>query len=208
MRDVLLACECLPAYGDSMLSLMNAVMRHGNARPEIALTGDRLGRLGHPVQMIWGDRDPFGPLPVARRAAAILPDAELHVVPGGHARRSAAPGRSACSRGGSSPATPAPGDRWPLLAAPVTSGQQPKENGYHDRPGTDIEQLRDAWDAIAPRYDEYITPQSIQRGEDALRGVDVQPGTRFLDVAAGSGALSIPAARRGARVIASASPRP
>jgi ubiquinone/menaquinone biosynthesis C-methylase UbiE len=64
------------------------------------------------------------------------------------------------------------------------------------------EQLRDAWDAIAAGYDEYITPLSIRHGQEALRRVDVRPGTRFLDVAAGSGALSIPAARRGARVTA------
>jgi ubiquinone/menaquinone biosynthesis C-methylase UbiE len=38
--------------------------------------------------------------------------------------------------------------------------------------------------------------------EDALRRVGLRPGMRFLDVAAGSGALSIPAARLGAQVVA------
>jgi SAM-dependent methyltransferase len=65
-----------------------------------------------------------------------------------------------------------------------------------------LEQTRDAWDAIAPGFDEFITPQSISHGEHALGGLDIGPGTRFLDVAAGSGALSIPAARRGAQVVA------
>ncbi len=64
------------------------------------------------------------------------------------------------------------------------------------------EQLRDAWETIAPGFDEHVTPLSIRLGEDVLRGLDVGPGTRFLDVAAGSGALSIPAARRGADVVA------
>lgn len=85
IRDELLACERLPAYGPSMLSLMNAVMRVGKARPQIALTGEQLTRLRHPVQLIWGDRDPFGSVDVARRSAGLLPDAELHVVAGGHA---------------------------------------------------------------------------------------------------------------------------
>jgi ubiquinone/menaquinone biosynthesis C-methylase UbiE len=39
-------------------------------------------------------------------------------------------------------------------------------------------------------------------GGEGLRRVGLQAGMRFLDVAAGSGALSIPAARLGARVLA------
>ncbi len=85
IRDVLLTCERLPGYGPSMLALMNAVMRIGKARPQIALTGEQLTQLRHPVQLIWGDRDPFGSVDVARRSAGLLPAAELHVVAGGHA---------------------------------------------------------------------------------------------------------------------------
>ena len=39
-------------------------------------------------------------------------------------------------------------------------------------------------------------------GNEGLRRAGLRPGMRFLDVAAGSGALSIPAARLGARVLA------
>lgn len=80
----LLACERLPEYGPGMLSLMNAVMRFGKPRPEIALTAEQLAKLRHPVQLIWGEKDPFGSVDVARRAADLLPDAELHIIPGGH----------------------------------------------------------------------------------------------------------------------------
>lgn len=45
-------------------------------------------------------------------------------------------------------------------------------------------------------------PFSLRIAEDALRLVDIRPGMRFLDVAAGGGALSIPAARLGAQVLA------
>lgn len=64
------------------------------------------------------------------------------------------------------------------------------------------EQIRAQWDALAPGFDDVVTPTNIDLGEDVLRRVEVTEGTRFLDVAAGSGALAIPAARRGARVVA------
>lgn len=54
-------------------------------RPEIALTGRQLAEVDHPVQMIWGENDPFGSPAVARRAVGFLRDGELHIVPGGHA---------------------------------------------------------------------------------------------------------------------------
>jgi ubiquinone/menaquinone biosynthesis C-methylase UbiE len=64
------------------------------------------------------------------------------------------------------------------------------------------ERIRSEWNAIAPRYDEFSTPMNQLFAEEALLLVDLRPGVRFLDVACGSGALAIPAARRGARVIA------
>ena len=59
-----------------------------------------------------------------------------------------------------------------------------------------------AWDRIATGYDEFVTPTHLGLGEKGLRLAGLRPGMRFLDVAAGSGALSIPAARQGARVLA------
>lgn len=64
------------------------------------------------------------------------------------------------------------------------------------------EQTRDAWDRFASGYDEAVTPFSMSVAEDALRHLDIRPGMRFLDVAAGGGALSLPAARLGAQVLA------
>jgi SAM-dependent methyltransferase len=60
----------------------------------------------------------------------------------------------------------------------------------------------DAWDRIAPGYDRTNTPTQMWLGQQGLQRADVRSGTRFLDVAAGSGALSIPAARLGAKVLA------
>jgi ubiquinone/menaquinone biosynthesis C-methylase UbiE len=60
----------------------------------------------------------------------------------------------------------------------------------------------EAWDAIATGYDRYVAPQETDLANEALRLVGVEPGERFLDVAAGTGGLSLPAARLGAQVLA------
>jgi ubiquinone/menaquinone biosynthesis C-methylase UbiE len=62
---------------------------------------------------------------------------------------------------------------------------------------------REAWDAIADGYDRYVAPQEADLANEALRLVGLRPGERFLDVAAGTGGLSLPAARLGAEVLAS-----
>ena len=64
------------------------------------------------------------------------------------------------------------------------------------------EQTHSAWDAIASGYDRYVTPSNLSLAEEALRLVSVREGMRVLDVAAGTGALSLPAARLGAQVTA------
>ena len=67
----------------------------------------------------------------------------------------------------------------------------------------DKEQTWDpAWDKIAPGYDKTNTPTQMWLGNESLRRAELRAGMRFLDVAAGSGALSIPAARLGAQVLA------
>jgi ubiquinone/menaquinone biosynthesis C-methylase UbiE len=63
-------------------------------------------------------------------------------------------------------------------------------------------QTRAAWDRIATGYDEFVTPTHMWLGNEGLRRADLHPGMRFLDVAAGTGALSMPAARLGAQVLA------
>jgi ubiquinone/menaquinone biosynthesis C-methylase UbiE len=64
------------------------------------------------------------------------------------------------------------------------------------------QETRDAWDNIAAGYDEFVTPTHMWLANEGLRRVGLGPGMRFLDVAAGTGALSIPAARLGAQALA------
>lgn len=59
-----------------------------------------------------------------------------------------------------------------------------------------------AWNKIAPAYDKTNTPTQMWLGNEGAIRAGLLPGMQFLDVAAGSGALSIPAARIGASVLA------
>lgn len=61
---------------------------------------------------------------------------------------------------------------------------------------------REAWDAIAAGYDQFVTPRNAELATEGLRLAGLEPGDRFLDIAAGTGGLSLPAARLGARVLA------
>jgi len=60
----------------------------------------------------------------------------------------------------------------------------------------------EAWDAIAVGYDTFVAPGEAAIANAALRLVGLERGDRFLDVAAGTGGLSLPAARLGATVLA------
>lgn len=64
------------------------------------------------------------------------------------------------------------------------------------------EETRTAWSGLATGYDRFVTPTHMWLANQGLERAGLRPGMRFLDVAAGSGALSIPAARIGARVLA------
>jgi ubiquinone/menaquinone biosynthesis C-methylase UbiE len=63
------------------------------------------------------------------------------------------------------------------------------------------EQTRLAWDKIAKGYAEFVGPTHQWLAGESLRRAGLRSGMRFLDVAAGTGALSIPAARLGAEVL-------
>lgn len=67
---------------------------------------------------------------------------------------------------------------------------------------TTLVEQYETWDQFARAYDEAVTPYSTRVAEDALDRAGVGTGARLLDVAAGGGALSLPAARRGAQVLA------
>jgi ubiquinone/menaquinone biosynthesis C-methylase UbiE len=73
--------------------------------------------------------------------------------------------------------------------------QETARHGEHTAPV-------EAWDAIAARYDEHVAPGESEVASNGLHLAGLRAGDTFLDVAAGPGGLSLPAARLGARVLA------
>jgi ubiquinone/menaquinone biosynthesis C-methylase UbiE len=58
------------------------------------------------------------------------------------------------------------------------------------------------WSSYADSYDAWLAPITRRFARDLVRVLELGPGTRFLDVAAGTGALAIAAAQAGAEVLA------
>lgn len=67
----------------------------------------------------------------------------------------------------------------------------------------DLKQTQLAWDHIAEGFDTYMTPSHDRNfTKKLLKHAGLKRGLHFLDIAAGTGALSIPTAQMGARVTA------
>lgn len=67
---------------------------------------------------------------------------------------------------------------------------------------TPVDQQAAAWDAIAVGYDRHLTDLNAGLADLTLDELALEPGVRLLDVASGSGALALAAAKRGADVLA------
>jgi pimeloyl-ACP methyl ester carboxylesterase len=84
LADLILATERLPHFRQALLSTLNALVRLRGNRPEMSLTAAQLARITQPTLLFWGRDDPFGPVSIGERIVEAMPDAELHVVDGGH----------------------------------------------------------------------------------------------------------------------------
>jgi pimeloyl-ACP methyl ester carboxylesterase/ubiquinone/menaquinone biosynthesis C-methylase UbiE len=138
-----------------------------------------LARIAVPVTLIWGRHDLATPLPIAQAVSA-RHGWPIHVIE--------------CA--GDDPPMEEPESFVEALRAALDASTWRAVVIPPDR------DTRAAWDKIAPGYDRTNTPTQMRLGSEGLRRAGLRAGMRFLDVAAGSGALSIPAARLNARVLA------
>lgn len=140
---------------------------------------DELAAIAVPTTLIWGQHDLATPLSVAR-AASIRHGWALHVI----------------ENAGDDPAMEQPEAFLGALRAALES------RGSKRATVAGAGDTRAAWDRIAVGYDKTNTPTQMWIAGEGLRRAGLRPGMQFLDVAAGSGALAIPAARQGAKVLA------
>jgi pimeloyl-ACP methyl ester carboxylesterase len=85
LRDLLVAAQKLPGVQAAIRDLLHSVVRLRGARPEIALRAGQLAEIQQPVLLIWGAHDAFGAPEVGEKAARVISDAELRIIPdGGH----------------------------------------------------------------------------------------------------------------------------
>jgi pimeloyl-ACP methyl ester carboxylesterase len=83
--EVVSAGMRMPGWREAMWTHLNLALRFGRERPGNALTDDELRTIEAPVLFIWGQDDVYGGPEIGRRAAAVMPDARLEVIPGNHA---------------------------------------------------------------------------------------------------------------------------
>lgn len=138
-----------------------------------------LARIAVPTSLIWGRHDRATQLPIAQ-ATSIRYGWPLYVI----------------ENAGDDPPMEQPEAFLEALRAAL--GNSSRKSAVITRE----QDTQAAWDKIAPGYDKTNTPTQMWLGNEGLRRAGLRPGMRFLDVAAGSGALSIPAARLGAQVLA------
>jgi pimeloyl-ACP methyl ester carboxylesterase/SAM-dependent methyltransferase len=142
-----------------------------------AIPEDELARIRTPTFLIWGRHDLATPLAVAEAASGRY-GWQLHVI----------------DNAADDPPIEQPEAFVRVLRAALAE-IKPADGGLP--PDT-----RAAWDRIAPGYDRTNTETQLWLGNEGIRRAGLHPGMRFLDVASGNGALSIPAARMGAKVTA------
>lgn len=142
-----------------------------------AIPPDELACIRVPTVLIWGRHDLATPLPVAE-AASVRYRWPLHVIDGA----------------ADDPPIEQPAVFVEVLHAALAEAESA---AFQSLTGT-----REAWDHIAPGYDCTNTETQMWLGNEGLRRAGLRRGMRFVDIASGSGALSIPAARIGAQVVA------
>src|SRR5512138_346678 len=143
-----------------------------------AIPSAELQRIAVPTTLIWGRHDVATPLSAAEAASSVF-GWPLHVI----------------DQAGDDPPMEQPDAFLDALRTAVANrDSRAAAGGKLD--------TRPAWDHVAPGYDRTNTSTQMRIASEGLRLGGLRESMSFLDVGAGSGALSIPAARMRAQVTA------
>lgn len=82
---LILETERLEHFEPAFRSILHRLLRLRGSRPEMALTAEQLMTVRATTLLVFGRDDPMGGPSVGERMVEAMPDAELHVVDGGHA---------------------------------------------------------------------------------------------------------------------------
>jgi pimeloyl-ACP methyl ester carboxylesterase len=85
IAEIVLATERLDHFEDTFLATLNRLIRLRGNRSELALDAEQLAAIRTPTLLVFAAGDPMGGPLVGERVARAMPNAELHVVEGGHA---------------------------------------------------------------------------------------------------------------------------
>lgn len=85
IADLLVVTEQMEGFEAMFLATLHRLLRLRGARQDYAMTAAQLARVPHPSLLVIGADDPMGARDVGEEAVAVMADAELHVVDGGHA---------------------------------------------------------------------------------------------------------------------------
>lgn len=85
ITQLIVATERLDHFEETFLATLNQLIRLRGNRPEHALTAEQLATIDLPTLLVFANDDPMGGPSVGERVAAAMPDADLHIVDGGHA---------------------------------------------------------------------------------------------------------------------------
>jgi pimeloyl-ACP methyl ester carboxylesterase len=78
------ASRSLPGFARSAAAIFQGSMHPGGRpRSKLVFTDEDLAGITTPTLFVWGDREPYGPVEVARRAAAHMANAHVEVITGG-----------------------------------------------------------------------------------------------------------------------------
>lgn len=85
IAHLVLATERLGHFEPAFRSMLHRLLRLRGSRPEMALTAQQLATVQATTLLVFARDDPMGGPSVGERMVEAMPDAELHVVDGGHA---------------------------------------------------------------------------------------------------------------------------